>query len=207
MINYKPLKQNFYKRDTLTVAKELLGKIIVKFEKEKILTGIIVETEAYTGNNDPASHSYPGITERNRVMFEEGGKIYVYFVYGNHFCFNIVTESKGFGSAVLIRAIEPVEGIDIMKKRRPKAKVIYELTNGPGKFCSAFGINRKYNGYDLTSGSIILTNGKTDADIIISPRIGIEKGNNLLYRFFIRDNKFVSRHKNNKYTTLLRKGI
>lgn len=206
MVKYRPLKRNFYQNDTVTVAKELLGKIIVKSENRKIISGIIVETEAYTGNDDPASHSYAGITPRNRVMFEEGGKIYVYFIYGNHFCFNIVTESKGTGSAVLIRAVEPVEGAEIMRKRRPKAKNIISLTNGPGKFCRAFGIDKKFNGYDLTSGSIILTDGKIDTDVMISRRIGIKKGSNFPYRFFIKDNKFVSKHINNRNAKIFKKG-
>jgi DNA-3-methyladenine glycosylase len=204
---FKPIKKQFYRRDTVNVAKELLGKIIVKTEKNKILSGIIVETEAYTGGNDPASHSYNGLTKRNRVMFEDGGKIYVYFVYGNHFCFNIVTENKGTGSAVLIRAVEPLEGIDIMQKRRPKAKDIYNLTNGPGKFCSAFGINRKYNGLDISGGKIFLTYGENKSGILASPRIGIGKGTSLKYRFFLADNLFVSKHLYNKKATLLQKGM
>jgi len=198
-----PLKKQFYRRDTVTVAAKLLGKIIVKTEKNRILSGMIVETEAYKGKNDPASHSYNGITKRNYMMFEDGGKTYVYFIYGNHFCFNIVTEKKGTGSAVLIRAVEPLEGIDIMKKRRPKAKDIYNLTNGPGKFCSAFGINKNHNGLDLTEGDIILINSLDKFRILKSRRVGIEKGNQLQYRFFINGNKFISRHKNNKKATLL----
>jgi DNA-3-methyladenine glycosylase len=207
LINYKPLNQNFYKRDTVTVAKELLGKIIVKFEKGKILSGIITETEAYTGNNDPASHSYKGMTKRNSIMFEDGGKAYIYFVYGNHFCFNIVTETKGTGTAVLIRAVEPVDGIKIMQKRRTKAKDIYNLTNGPGKFCSAFGIDRNFNGLDLTNGKIFLTAGKKNFDTMVSKRIGITNDNDYSYRFFIKNNKFVTKHKNNKNAILYKKGL
>lgn len=203
MIYNKPLKKQFYRRDTIKVAKELLGKIIVKTEKDRILSGMIVETEAYTGENDPASHSHNGITKRNNVMFEDGGKAYVYFVYGNHFCFNIVTEKKGTGSAVLIRAVEPLDGIEIMKNRRPKAKDIYNLTNGPGKFCSAFGINKKHNGLELTEGQIILTNSQKKFGILKSQRIGIEKGKQLQYRFFINGSKFVSEHFNNKKATSL----
>lgn len=207
MINYKPLKQNFYKRDTITVAEELLGKIITKYEKNNLLSGIIVETEAYKGNKDPASHSYRGITKRNNVMFEDGGKAYIYFVYGNYYCFNIVTETKGNGSAVLIRAIEPLEGIQIMQRRRPKAKDIVNLTNGPGKLCTAFKIDKNFNGMDLTSGNILLTEGKKNFDIMVSRRIGIKNDNNYNYRFFVKDNNFVTNHKNNKSAILFKKGV
>lgn len=207
MIYYKPLKKKFYKRDTITVAEELLGKIITKYEKNNLLSGIIVETEAYTGNNDTASHSYRGITKRNSVMFEDGGKVYIYFVYGNHYCFNVVTETKGNGCAVLIRAIEPLEGIQIMQKRRPKAKDIVNLTNGPGKLCAAFKIDKNFNGMDLTNGKILLTEGKKNFDIMVSRRIGINNDNKYNYRFFIKDNNFVTNHKNNKSAILFKKGV
>ena len=139
-------------------------------------------------------------------MFDNGGNAYVYFVYGNHFCFNIVTENKGTGSAVLIRAVEPIEGIKTMKKRRLKARDFYNLTNGPGKFCSAFGIDKNFNGSDLTNGKIILINGKNKFDIMESGRIGVTIDNNSRYRFFIKDNKFVTSHKNNKIAILYKKG-
>jgi len=203
---YISLKKSFFTRDTITVARELLGKKIIKFEGDKTLSGYITETEAYTGMNDPASHSYGGITKRNSVMFEDGGILYVYFIYGNYFCLNVVTEKKGSGSAVLIRAVEPDEGIEIMKMRRPNAKNLPELTNGPGKLCLAFGITKKHNGISLKKKEIIIAKGIKKISIMKSTRIGISRDDKYLYRFFIKDNNFVSKHKYNKIAKPIKKG-
>jgi DNA-3-methyladenine glycosylase len=200
MINeYKSLPEKFYLRDTLTVARELLGKVIIKREGKKILAGKIVETEAYIGEHDPACHAYQKFTERSSVLYEKGGTIYVYFVYGNYYCFNIVTERKGTGNAVLIRAVEPIKGIEIMKIRRQKAKNIYELTNGPSKFCLAFDIDRKDNRKDITGKEIFVSNPlvKEDFKISTSKRIGLKVGMDFPYRFFIKNNLFVTKHKFN----------
>jgi DNA-3-methyladenine glycosylase len=198
-MNFKTLPEKFYIRDTISVAKELPGKILVKKEGKKILSGKIVEVEAYIGDHDPACHAYKKFTNRNKPMYEAGGTIYVYFVYGNYHCLNFVTNKKGIGDAVLIRGIEPLEGIDIMKRRRIKAKTIYDLTNGPAKICLAFGIDKRYNYKKLYNGNLILTEGyKEKFKIIKSKRIGINTGKDFNYRFFIKDNPYVTKHEFNK---------
>jgi len=195
-----PLKQEFFNRKTVTVARELLGKILVKNYNNSILTGRIVETEAYLGDSDPACHAYGKITKRNEVLFEKPGTIYVYFIYGNYFCFNVVTEQEGVGSAVLIRAVEPIQGIDTFKKRRNFLKDIYNLTNGPAKLSMAFGFNLKDNRKDITGGEIFIAADSTKVkfEIEISERIGLNKGTEFPYRFFIKGNRFVTKHKFNK---------
>ncbi len=192
--DFKKLPKSFYTRGAVTVAKDLIGKILVHSTKSGIISGIIVETEAYTGKNDPASHSYIGKTKRNEVMFSIGGKAYVYFTYGNHYCFNVVTGRHNRGNAVLIRAIQPLEGIDIMKANRG-LEDIYNLSNGPGKLTKAFGINKELNGADLVGDIIFLAYPKNDIRLKVSrsKRIGISKNTEKLYRFFAKDNPYVSR--------------
>jgi len=194
------LKKNFYERDLLIVAENLIGKIFVKRADNKFLSGKIVEVEAYAHQIDEASHSYKGITKRNEVMFGKGGFLYVYFTYGFHFCCNVVTEKKGIGSAVLIRAIEPIDGIEIMKKNRfgnrlLKKKYITNLTSGPGKVCQAFGITKEHNGTSLTGNEIFIVEGeKIDSkNIVKTKRVGIKKSTEFLWRFYIKDNPFVSK--------------
>jgi DNA-3-methyladenine glycosylase len=202
MKNYKyvPLSQKFYLRDTLTVAKDLLGKVIVRKIGSEFLTGMIVETEAYIGEFDPACHAYNRLTDRTRIMYEEGGKAYVYFIYGNYFCFNVVSERKGSANAVLIRAVEPVEGIETMKALRGSIKNFHELTNGPAKLCMAFDIGREFYGEDLTrSNRLFIAKGRrNNFNVGISKRIGLNVGAHFPFRFFIKDNQFVTRHKFNK---------
>lgn len=187
-------------KDTITVAQKLLGCLITKETPNYTLIARIVETEAYLGNNDPACHAYRKLTERNRPMFEDGGISYVYFVYGNYFCFNVVTENKGTGSAVLIRAVEPVEGIHEMRKNRNYPIGDVNLTNGPAKFCMAFDIGRKDNSLDLTEDRIKIfrKRRKDNFTIAVTTRIGIKEGAELPYRFFIKDNAYVTKHKINK---------
>lgn len=195
-----PLEREFYIRDTLSVAKDLLGKIIVRKLKKTILTGKIVEVEAYIGSHDPACHAYKKTKGRCETMYQIGGTAYVYFVYGNHYCFNIVTGKEGEGNAVLVRAVEPLEGIRLMKSLRGVEHSIHNLTNGPGKFCKAFGITLKDNGRDLVNDKnfFIAENDSNNGIINMqSTRIGINKGNNLPYRFFIFNNNFISKHKLN----------
>lgn len=196
----KKLGRNFYTRELLSVAKELLGKILVKYEDGKYLSGRIVEVEAYDGSVDEAAHTFIGKTKRNEIMFGKGGFLYVYFTYGAHFCSNVVTGVEGKGTAVLIRAIEPAEGVELMAKNRygrnlKSEKERYNLTSGPGKVCRAFAITMKHYGCDLTGEEIyILDQPKIrPADIIISKRIGIKKSVNLPWRFYIKDNPYVSR--------------
>ncbi len=191
----KKLPRSFYLRSTPQIAKDLLGKYIVRRWKRKKLVGKIVETEAYC-EGDPASHSYRGKTRRNEVMFWEGGRLYVYFTYGMHFCANVVTREGGVGEAVLIRAVEPIEGIEVMMKNRfqvssSKLQVVSNLTNGPAKFCEAFRIARKENGTDLTENEIYIANGeKISANKIgRSPRIGIRNGREKRWRFFVKGNE------------------
>jgi len=197
----KILGKKFYVRDTLIAAQGLLGKLIVKSENNgRVTSGVIVETEAYLGLNDKACHAYNKTTGRSRFLYSEGGVSYVYFIYGNYYCFNVVTEEAGTGAAVLIRAVEPVEGIDIMKKRRKNIKKPEDLTNGPAKFCLAFGIGKQHNQLELTApGGIIgiYDTGKNNFDIMQSRRIGIVKSAYLPYRYFIKDNPYVTKHKLN----------
>ncbi|MGH2567980.1 MAG: DNA-3-methyladenine glycosylase [Bacteroidota bacterium] len=207
----KPLPRSFYLRPTVQVAKDLLGKFIVRKLKSKTLIGKIVETEAYC-EGDPASHSYRGKTKRNDVMFWQGGHLYVYFTYGMHFCANVVTREEGIGEAVLIRAVEPMEGIDVMMrnkqrrggagaKGRSKTSPLRRrspaplLTNGPAKFCQAFGIGRKENGTDLLGDKVFIANGERipASKIGRSTRIGIRNGKEMKWRFFVKGSRWVSR--------------
>lgn len=196
----KKLPRKFYLRPVITVAKELLGKILIKKEGKIFLSGRIVEVEAYDGRIDKASHSFKGKTKRNEVMFKEGGFFYVYFTYGNHFCCNVVTGKANHGAAVLIRAIEPLEGINKMIRRRfnrplKNEKEIFNLTSGPGKISQAFSFNLKHCGVDLTGDEIfILDQPKLKKSKIgVSKRIGITKSTELPWRFFEIGNPFLSR--------------
>jgi len=195
---YKPLPRKFYLQDTITVSRELLGKIIVRKTGGKILTARIVETEAYFGDHDPACHAYQKVTERNKIMYDTGGKVYVYFIYGNYYCFNVVSEGKGTGNATLIRAVEPLEGIDIMKKFRGNVKNIHELSNGPGKFCIALNIDKNLYGEDLTVSEKIFISKPVKNEkfeVITTKRIGLNTGTEFPYRFYIKDNPYVTKHK------------
>ena len=199
-ISQRKLKKSFYQRELLTVARDLLGKVMIKVNSDNILSGRIVEVEAYHGDFDQASHSYGGITKRNEIMFQEGGYLYVYFTYGAHHCCNVVTGRKGEGTAVLIRAVEPVSGIETMIKNRFDIKVkkeneIFNLTSGPGKVCEAFGINRSHSGIDITGEKIFILEAERikEKEIGISKRIGITKSTDLLWRFFIKNNPYLSR--------------
>jgi len=199
-LSTKKLKKSFYRREVLVVARELLGKIFVKSNGKEILTGKIVEVEAYHGDTDEAAHSYGGVTERNEIMFEAGGYLYVYFTYGAHHCCNVVTGKKGQGTAVLIRAVEPGIGLDRMIKNRFGRKIksekeIFNLTSGPGKVCQAFNLDRSHSGTDLTGQEIFILDGEKirNKDICISKRIGITRSVALPWRFFIKDNPYLSR--------------
>lgn len=195
----KLIPREFYNRDTVNVAKDILGKILIRVINGRILSGVIVETEAYRSTDDPASHSYRGKTERNSVMFGDVGHAYVYFTYGNHYCLNIVAKNSNTpAGAVLIRAIEPIEGIKQMQKFREIGD-IHNLTSGPGKLTKALNITKKQNGVDVTKkGEMYLLNGKKidESSILASPRIGIRMALDKQWRFFIADNKFVSRKVN-----------
>jgi DNA-3-methyladenine glycosylase len=199
-LSARKLSKSFYRRELLNVARSLLGKILVKVDGHNILSGKIVEVEAYHGDFDEAAHSYRGITKRTEIMFESGGFLYVYFTYGAHHCCNVVTGKKGQGTAVLIRAVEPLSGIDTMIKNRFRRKLknnkeIFNLMSGPGKTCQAFGIDRKYSGTDLTGNEIFILDGEKikSKDIGVSKRIGISRSVELPWRFFIKNNPYLSR--------------
>ena len=191
----KKLPRSFYLRPTVVVAKDLLGKYLVRKTPRAVLIGKIVEVEAYLGDRDPASHAYNGRTNRNEVMFWKGGHLYVYFTYGMHYCANVVTCEPQIARAVLLRAVEPIEGIAFMKKHRGKQIEKRMLTNGPAKLCQAFGIDRKDNGVDLLGDVIFIAQGEAIPRIAVlsSPRIGITRAIYHRWRFYVKDNPWVSR--------------
>lgn len=192
------LTQEFYERDTLIVVKELLGKYLVHKTTEGTTVGKIVEVEAYIGPEDRAAHSYQGKrTARTEVMFGPGGYAYVYLIYGMYYCFNIVTNKINCPEAILIRALEPVEGIELMKHRRKKEK-INNLCSGPGKLCTAMGICKEQNGQSLTSKTLFLSDEGSilEKNIVATPRINIDyagEAKDYLWRFSILGNPFVSK--------------
>jgi DNA-3-methyladenine glycosylase len=192
----KKLKRYFYNQPTLKVAKNLLGKYLVMKSGKDLLSGKIVETEAYIGKSDPASHAYRGVTPRNKIMFGKPGFAYIYLTYGMYHCLNFVTEKDGFPAAVLIRALEPEEGIEMMMRNR-KISEIKNLTNGPGKLCQALELDRNLNGADLCSNGerkIWVEDRKEKPGKITSTsRIGIDEGKDKKWRFYIKGNKFVSK--------------
>ncbi len=197
-VKRKRLGRGFYERDTRIAAFELIGKTLVWDQAGEHLSGIIVETEAYLGSNDPASHAYRGPTPRAKIMFGPAGMSYVYFTYGFHYCFNVVTEKDGAAGAVLIRALEPVHGTELMKKRR-KTENLRELTSGPAKLTQAFGMTTAQSGFDLTSGDLYIeeenASNQPFTRIGVSKRIGIRQAADSLYRFYVEDSEFVSRKK------------
>ena len=169
-----PLPRAFYARDTVVVARALLGQRLVRVLNGQCVGGLICETEAYGGTDDPASHAYRR-TPRSAIMFGPPGMAYVYFIYGMHHCLNAVTACDGHPGAVLIRGIFPTEGIEIMRGQRPRV-ADERLANGPGKLCRALGITLALNGVDLTDNlELVITKGQavTEQEIITSPRIGV----------------------------------
>lgn len=175
------------------VAPRLLGSLFIRELNGCRLVGKIVETEAYD-QADAASHSYHGNTARTRVMFGPPGHLYVYFTYGMHFCMNVVTEAEGHGAGVLIRALEPIEGEDIMRLNRGEGRE-GTLTNGPGKLCQALGVTMALGGHDLREPplQLVLQPPLVVADIVRTKRVGISAAKDAPWRFYIRDNRFVSR--------------
>ncbi len=168
------LQQSFFGRDTLTVARELLGKKLVRAFRGRVTSGMVVEAEAYIGRTDSACHASRGRTERNAVMFGPPGVAYVYFVYGMHSMLNVVTEPEGEPCAVLLRAIVPTEGVALMERRRGRGG--RELADGPAKLCQALAIDKGLNGHDLTSGEKLWFEehrGFADGQVSRGPRVGI----------------------------------
>ncbi|MDP3727967.1 MAG: DNA-3-methyladenine glycosylase [bacterium] len=183
--------QKLFKKDTKDFAQELLGMYLIHESPEGKTIGKIVETEAYLWN-DPAAHSFRGKTMRNSPMFGKPGTAYVYFTYGMHYCFNVVTANVGIGEAVLIRALEPIEGIELMKKRR-KREDLYNLCNGPAKLVQAMGISKEHNTHFLLHKPLYLEERKKEMfSIVKKTRIGISLAKNKLFRFYIKGNDFVS---------------
>ncbi|MDQ3282771.1 MAG: DNA-3-methyladenine glycosylase [Acidobacteriota bacterium] len=200
----RKLPKSFYLGDTVAIARALLGCVLWRrLEDGELLAARIVETEAYLGANDLASHARKGLrSPRNESMYLEGGHAYVYFTYGMHWCMNVVTQEADLAEAVLLRAAEPLRGVESMRTRRPKAKNDFELMNGPGKLCMALGIDRAFDGADLRSDVLWLTERDvaiSDEDIAVSPRIGIDNSGDAAawpLRFFVRGNRHVSAYRN-----------
>jgi len=187
-----PIDREFYVRNTLDVARHTLGKLLVRVQNGVCLSGRIVEVEAYIGEDDPACHARFGRTERNDVMYGVGGFSYVYFIYGMYNMLNIVTEAEGYPAAVLIRALEPVVGIDDMRARR-SVKSDVDISNGPGKLCRAMDIGTSHSGLDMTRGELFVANLEWDTfHIGESPRIGIKNGLDRKWRFFVKGNRYVT---------------
>jgi DNA-3-methyladenine glycosylase len=162
--------------------------------EEGVTRGRIVETEAYLGPDDPACHAVAGLTPRTEHLFGPPGMAYVYFIYGMYWCFNAVTRERGHGAAVLVRAVHPVAGVELMRRRRPKAKKDRDLTNGPGKLCLAMGIVGTMSGRSLREGPIVIREGEPvdDDDVVVTPRIGITQAADWPLRYLVRDDPFLS---------------
>jgi DNA-3-methyladenine glycosylase len=190
-----PLLASFFDRETEVVSRDLLGAVLSCRTPEGLVSGRIVETEAYLGEHDPACHAAAaGLTERTRWLYGEPGTAYVYFIYGMHWCFNAVTKEHGHPSAVLVRALEPLEGLGLIRRRRPKAKSDRDLTNGPGKLCSALGIDSRHNGLPLQRPPLLITRGTTytDDETVTAPRIGVTKAADWPLRWYVAESEFVS---------------
>lgn len=189
------LTRRFFEEYTPSVAKALLGTVLVRIVDSERLSGTIVETEAYRGARDPASHAYSGGTKRNAVMFGEGGHAYVYFSYGFHWCLNLTTEPAGRAGAVLVRALEPIEGLERMLRNRGLDSDEH-VADGPGKLTQALSIDADLNGEDLvTSDRLFVEEGEKVEGIESSSRVGIRRGVGFKWRFVVKGNRFVSKAK------------
>jgi DNA-3-methyladenine glycosylase len=178
------LSRRFFARPTLDVARDLVGRTLVSQSPEGTVAGRLVEVEAYCGAQDPASHAFRRATPRNSVMFGPPGHLYVYFTYGMHFCANIVTEPAGTAGAVLLRAVEPLHGLDLMAERRGVTEAAL-LARGPARLCQAFGLGRSDNGADLMDGPIWVTRARRlKAPVKSSIRIGLRPGMDQPWRFY-----------------------
>ena len=189
-----PLAARFYDRPTELVARDLLGAVIECTTPQGVTRGRIVETEAYLGPDDPACHAAAGLTARTKHLFGPPGLAYVYLIYGMYWCFNAVTRERGHGAAVLVRGVHPIDGIDLMRQRRPKVTRERDLTNGPGKLCLAMGIVGSMSGTSLREGPVVLRRGTEvpDADVEVTPRVGITQAAEWPLRYLVRGDPFVS---------------
>lgn len=186
-----PLGSEFYQGDTADVARRLLGMLLVRKTAEGRCWGRIVETEAYLGEDDSAAHSYRGPTRRNASMFAAPGRAYVYAIH-SRWCFNVVTAPVGTGHAVLVRAVAPLGGLDLMASRRGRTRPL-ELARGPARLCEAFAIDKALDGWELTRGELLwLVSGTPPRRIVASPRVGVTSAHDLPLRFSIAGERFVS---------------
>lgn len=187
------LPRRFFERDPLAVARDLLGRVLFYRSPDGLLAGRIVETEAYTGEADPASHAFRGPTARNQVMFGRAGFAYVYFSYGMHHCLNVTADTPGTAGAVLLRALEPLAGQAVMRERGDSGPD-YRLLSGPGKIGRAFGLTLADNGRDMVLGELGIAAGSPvpEAEVAITPRIGITRGAESPYRFAVWGSRSVS---------------
>lgn len=188
------LERFFYLRSGLEVARDLIGKKLVHDSSEGLTGGIIVETEAYLGTNDAAAHSYKGLTNRTKIIFGAGGFAYVYMIYGVYYCMNVVANVENIPDAVLIRALEPTDGVDLMRKRRNKNN-LRDLCSGPGKLAQAMGIDKSHYGVDLCGNEIFIETTNILPDVTATKRINIDyagDASNYLWRFIMTGNKFLS---------------
>jgi DNA-3-methyladenine glycosylase len=196
------LARSFYSRYTPDVARDLLGSTLVRRIGGTTLRAKVVEVEAYRGSDDPASHAFRGETKRTSVMFGKAGHAYVYFIFGFHYCLNLTTEEEGEPGAVLVRAVEPLEGIAEMSARRGVGAVA-QIANGPGKLTKAMGIDKGLNGEDVVrSMRLFLLSGERGVDVGVSTRIGVSSGKDLMWRYYIRGSPFVSGARSHNYRTL-----
>ncbi|HXY32435.1 MAG TPA: DNA-3-methyladenine glycosylase [Gemmatimonadaceae bacterium] len=190
-----PLPRSFYARDTERVARDLLGAILIAETPDGVASGRIVETEAYLGEHDGACHAAVGRTARTEWLYGEPGTAYVYFIYGAHWCVNAVTRRTGLPSAVLLRALEPIDGIALMRWRRGDDVALRDLANGPGKLCAALGITGALNGARLDRPPLRIIPGESvrDDDVAVTARVGIARAVDWPLRFLVRGSPFVSR--------------
>lgn len=190
-----PLPQSFYARETEQVARDLLGAVLECRTPDGLAAGRIVETEAYVGEHDLACHAAAGRTSRTEPLYGPPGIAYVYFIYGMYWCFNAVTREAGHPSAVLVRAIEPVAGVELMRSRRRKVRRDVDLTNGPGKLCLALGIDGRHNRLPLQRPPILVREGEpfSDAAVTVTPRIGISKSADWPLRWIVTGSPYVSK--------------
>jgi DNA-3-methyladenine glycosylase len=189
------LGRAFFGRRSTVVAREVVGKILVRVVDGERLAGVIVEAEAYRGADDPASHAYRGRTRRNEVMFGEPGHAYVYFTYGSSWCLNLTCERAGVPAAVLVRAVEPLEGLGEMMANRGVTDIL-NVASGPGKLTQALRIGREFNGEDLvTSERLFVEDRSARHRVLTSTRVGVVKGVEMRWRFYAEGNGFVSRGK------------
>jgi DNA-3-methyladenine glycosylase len=199
-----PLPRSFYRRHPTAVARDLLGMELLFHRPEGWVGGYIVEAEAYHGRLDAASHAYRGLTARNAVMFGPPGHAYIYFTYGMHHCFNVVVADDGEAAAVLIRAVQPSRGSDVMRVLREQARALEQgvlplrdLTSGPGRLCQAYGLSRAQNGLDLTAPPLLIAAPEQplapQGGVVVTTRIGVTRDAELPWRFYVAGNPFVSR--------------